>query len=48
MANLEFPTQQIGSKAERYTGLNITMPGAVPLMDYFELEFNQLAEWLSL
>ncbi|MBC7538903.1 MAG: hypothetical protein H7281_08780 [Bacteriovorax sp.] len=41
-------TQQIGSKAERYTGLNITIPGAVPSIDYFELEFNQLAEWLSL
>lgn len=41
-------TQQIGSKAERYTGFNITMPGSVPSMDYFELEFNQLAQWLSL
>lgn len=41
-------TQQIGFKAERYTGLNITMPGSVPSLDYFELEFNQLAEWLSL
>lgn len=41
-------TQQMGTKAERYTGLNITMPGSVPSMDYFELEFNQLAQWLSL
>lgn len=41
-------TQQLGSKAERYTGLNIVMPGNVPSMDYFELDFNQLAQWLSL
>lgn len=41
-------TQQVGSRAERYTGLNITMPGSVPSLDYFELEFNQLAQWLSL
>jgi len=41
-------TQQVGTKAERYTGLNITMPGSVPSLDYFELEFNQLAQWLSL
>lgn len=41
-------TQQVGSKAERYTGLNITLPGTVPSMDYFELEFNQLAQWLHL
>lgn len=41
-------TQQVGTKAERYTGLNITMPGTVASMDYFELEFNQLANWLLL
>jgi len=41
-------TQQAGIKAERYTGLNIILPGSVPSMDYFELEFNQLAQWLSL
>lgn len=41
-------TQQLGTKAERYTGYNIAMPGSVPSMDYFELEFNQFAQWLSL
>jgi hypothetical protein len=41
-------TQQVGFKAERYTGLNITFPGSVPSLDYFEMEFNQLADWLSL
>ena len=41
-------TQQAGIKAERYTGFNIVLPGSVPSMDYFELEFNQLAQWLSL
>lgn len=41
-------TQQVGIKAERYTGFNIVLPGSVPSMDYFELEFNQLAQWLSL
>lgn len=41
-------TQQVGTLAERYTGLNISMPGSVPSMDYFELEFNRLAEWLNL
>ena len=41
-------TQQIGTKAERYTGLNITMPGTVPSLDYFELNFNKVVQWLSL
>jgi hypothetical protein len=41
-------TQQLGTRAERYTGYNIALPGSVPSMDYFELEFNQLAQWLSL
>ncbi len=41
-------TQEIGKNAERYTGLNISMPGTVPSLDYFELEFNQLVQWLNL
>lgn len=41
-------TQKIGSKAEKYTGVNITLFGEVPSMDYFELEFNQKVGWLSL
>ena len=41
-------TQQVGSKAERYTGMNITMPGTIPSLDYFELKFNSVTEWLSL
>lgn len=41
-------TQKIGKLAERYTGLNISIPGTTPTLDYFELEFNQLAQWLSL
>ena len=41
-------TQQLGTKAERYTGLNISMPFEVPSLDYYELEFNQLAGWLRL
>lgn len=41
-------TQQLGVKAERYTGLNISMPGTTPSLDYFEMEFNRLADWLSL
>lgn len=41
-------TQQLGSKAEKYTGVNITIFGEVPSIDYFELEFNQLTTWLKL
>ena len=41
-------TQQIGTRAERYSGVNISMPNEIPSLDYFELEFNQLAQWLSL
>jgi Clostripain family len=41
-------TQQVGSKAERYTGINITMPGTIPSLDYYELKFNSATEWLSL
>jgi len=41
-------TQQVGSKAERYTGINITMPGTIPSLDYFEMKFNSATEWLSL
>jgi hypothetical protein len=41
-------TQEIGKKAERYTGLSITFPGTVPSIDYFELTFNQRVHWLSL
>lgn len=41
-------TQQIGTRAERYTGLNISIPSSIPSLDYYELEFNQLADWLSL
>lgn len=41
-------TQQVGTRAERYTGLNISMPESVPSMDYIELEFNQLVQWLHL
>ncbi len=41
-------TQEIGSKAEKYTGVNITLFTEIPSMDYFELEFNQKVGWLSL
>jgi len=41
-------TQEIGKQAERYTGLSITMPGTIPSLDYFALEFNQNINWLSL
>jgi hypothetical protein len=41
-------TQQLGTRAERYTGINISMPNEIPSLDYYELEFNQLAQWLSL
>ena len=41
-------TQQVGSKAERYTGMNITIPGTIPSLDYFELKFNSATGWLSL
>ncbi len=41
-------TQQLGIKAERYTGINIAIPRTAPSLDYFELEFNRLAHWLSL
>lgn len=41
-------TQQIGTKAERYTGLNIALFSNTPSLDYFELEFNQLTNWLKL
>lgn len=41
-------TQQIGAKAERYTGVNITLFNTAPSMDYFEMEFNQKTSWLAL
>lgn len=41
-------TQRLGVDAERYTGLNITLFNTVPSIDYFELEFNQFAQWLQL
>lgn len=41
-------TQQIGAKAEKYTGINITLFGTAPSMDYFELAFNKLTNWLKL
>jgi hypothetical protein len=41
-------TQRVGTKAERYTGLNITMFNTIPSLDYYELEFNQNVQWLKL
>ncbi len=41
-------TQQLGAKAEKYTGVNITLFDTAPSMDYFEMEFNQKTSWLSL
>lgn len=41
-------TQEIGRKAERYTGLSITLPKTVPTLDYYQLNFNQLVHWLNL
>lgn len=41
-------TQSIGASAEKYTGLNITLPGSAPSIDYFEREFNKVTGWLSL
>lgn len=41
-------TQRIGSKAERYTGINISLFNEAPSMDYFESEFNQFVKWLHL
>ena len=41
-------TQQLGSKAERYTGINVTLFDTAPSMDYFEMEFNQKTRWLAL
>jgi hypothetical protein len=41
-------TQEIGKVAEKYTGLNILRPNAVPSMDYAELEFNSIAKWIDL
>lgn len=41
-------TQEIGHRAERYTGLNISSPLTVPSIDYFTSEFNQLVDWLKL
>lgn len=41
-------TQQIGSKAEKYTGVNISLFDQAPSMDYFEMEFNQKTGWLTL
>lgn len=40
-------TQQVGKKAERYTGVNVTLFESIPSMDYFELEFNKLISWLK-
>lgn len=41
-------TQRVGVKAERYTGLNITLYQTTPSIDYFELDFNQAVNWLKL
>ncbi|QDK42454.1 hypothetical protein DOM21_13560 [Bacteriovorax stolpii] len=41
-------TQKVGSKAEKYTGMNIALFNSAPSMDYFELEFNQAVGWLKL
>lgn len=41
-------TQEIGSNAEKYTGVNIALFNEAPSMDYFELEFNQKINWLRL
>lgn len=41
-------TQQLGAKAEKYTGVNIALFDTAPSMDYFEMEFNQQTSWLSL
>lgn len=41
-------TQKVGSKAEKYTGVNIALFNSAPSMDYFELEFNQETGWLKL
>lgn len=41
-------TQEIGKSAERYTGLNIMRPNSIPDMDYAELEFFSIVEWLTL
>ena len=41
-------TQRVGSLAERYTGINITVFNSTPSMDYFESDFNKLTNWLTL
>lgn len=41
-------TQQVGTKAEKYTGMNISLFNTTPSFDYFEMEFNQKVKWLKL
>ncbi len=41
-------TQRIGVKAERYTGVNITLFNTAPSIDYFEMDFNKKVRWLEL
>ena len=41
-------TQSMGASAEKYTGLNITLPKSAPSFEYFESEFNQTVGWLAL
>lgn len=41
-------TQSMGNKAEKYTGLNVSLLGEAPSFDYFESEFNQAVQWLAL
>ena len=41
-------TQGVEVKAERYTGLNITIFDDVPSIDYYELQFNQIVKWLKM
>lgn len=41
-------TQEIGKNAERYTGINISLPESIPSIDYIDYEFNSLIEWLKL
>lgn len=41
-------TQGVETKAERYTGINISLFDEVPSIDYLELDFNQMLKWLKM
>jgi hypothetical protein len=41
-------TQKVGKLAEKYSGMTIASPFSTMDIDYFDMELNQLVEWLKM